>query len=729
MAARKRAWSEYWWRDDVSDKDLVRIGELYNDEDQEFLDDDISDEELLRMTDQPQRGSGMPLFEFDNKFIGEPAKFKNTLLKQRVRSQKKQLRDARAEDNLGEELTQAVARVAGRIVNDTGRRWPRGIRDNDQVLFNFSTPRFQHPLQSSYFRVDEVRHGSDHWNRYLQVLANQLNSNESFEADDPFDVDVTLVARGNGDGRENVGGKWEQWLGRKKLAIVLHDRRTVLEVSNDDNLCCARTIWLTKSACDTFDCLTDQEAKRYYRNIQHNPERLTRCAKYFHREAGVPKRPCGKSELAAFQTYLAPQYQLKVITACYPYELLFEGQVTEPPQYIVRLLYVPPVGNSDIGHYHGCKSYQAFLEKSYYCDLYNRGYDSEDFRHHPCEGRRCKACKQVACGSKLHPPTIYCQHCHRHFYDDRCVAFHHAEGICKCWVRCELCCKEYTPSDDPHECYTGRCRACREEVDLTAHKCYIQSVDEEEDLPMKKPASLYKKQKRKNPHAQLLKEHRKFYFMIPNGTKRLSLSYRRVQFKDSFCFIPSSLAQFSSTFGIEEIKKGFFPHTFHTPEYAIYVGALPDRKYFDPESMSEKKMSEFEEWYQEESSRQQVYDLKRELIEYCGSDVKLLKAGCQKFVAEFRAVAGFDPLEKCVTIAQACNCYWRKPVMEEESIALEPCSGWHGSRPIHSLKSLEWLIWEERQRGIHIRHARNGGEMGIRVASITHHVDGYHHES
>ena len=67
--------------------------------------------------------------------------------------------------------------------------------------------------------------------------------------------------------------------------------------------------------------------------------------------------------------------------------------------------------------------------------------------------------------------------------------------------------------------------------------------------------------------------------------------------------------------------------------------------------------------------------------------------------------------------------------MEEESIALEPCSGWHDSRLPHSLKSLEWLLWEERQRGIHIRHARNGGEMGIRVASITHHVDGFHHES
>ena len=32
MAARKRAWSEESWVDDVSDEDLVRIGELYEDQ-------------------------------------------------------------------------------------------------------------------------------------------------------------------------------------------------------------------------------------------------------------------------------------------------------------------------------------------------------------------------------------------------------------------------------------------------------------------------------------------------------------------------------------------------------------------------------------------------------------------------------------------------------------------------------------------------------------------------
>ena len=157
------------------------------------------------MTDQGQRGSGTPLFNFEYHPIGEPAKFKNTGLKQRVRTEKKQLRDVRAGDNLGEELTRAVARVAGRILDDAGRRWRRGIRDNDQVLFNFSTPQFQHPLQSSHFRVNEVRNGSDRWDGYLQVLVNPLNSSEAFEAGDPFDVDVTLVAR---DGRKNVGGKW-----------------------------------------------------------------------------------------------------------------------------------------------------------------------------------------------------------------------------------------------------------------------------------------------------------------------------------------------------------------------------------------------------------------------------------------------------------------------------------------------------------------------------------------
>ena len=37
---------------------------------------------------------------------------------------------------------------------------------------------------------------------------------------------------------------------------------------------------------------------------------------------------------------------------------------------------------------------------SNFFDQCNKGFDHNDFRHHPCEGRRCHACKQVECGAK-----------------------------------------------------------------------------------------------------------------------------------------------------------------------------------------------------------------------------------------------------------------------------------------------------------------------------------------
>ncbi|PFX17366.1 hypothetical protein AWC38_SpisGene18300 [Stylophora pistillata] len=291
MGERKRKWSMGWWEDDVSDSELNGIGEMDN-----HL-EDVSDGELLQMAEMweeasdEQHGSGtenMPLFNFEVAVIGESAKFKKTLLKQHVRTKKIQLRQARESDNLGHEVTEAVRRVAAQIIGDAGERWPHGVRGEDQV-FNFSTPRFQHPLQSSHFRVDQVIGGSDRWQTYLEVLANQLNSNESFEAEDSFNVDVTLITHGGGD-NDNLGGKWGRWLGHKKLASVIHDRKCILEVSNTDQLCCARAICLAKAACEAKNSTADQ---RYYRSLLRYPLSLTRCAKFLHREAGVPEGPCG----------------------------------------------------------------------------------------------------------------------------------------------------------------------------------------------------------------------------------------------------------------------------------------------------------------------------------------------------------------------------------------------------------------------------------------------------
>ena len=122
---------------------------------------------------------------------------------------------------------------------------------------------------------------------------------------------------------------------------------------------------------------------------------------------GVPLGACGPKELKTFQDFLAPNYQLKVMATSYPYVMVFVGPKAP---HIIRLL-LQKHDDSEIGHYDTCTSYTGFLERSYFCDQCNKGFDHNDFRHHPCEGQRCHACKQVECGAKpdyaLHEVPCY----------------------------------------------------------------------------------------------------------------------------------------------------------------------------------------------------------------------------------------------------------------------------------------------------------------------------------
>lgn len=163
--------------------------------------------------------------------------------------------------------------------------------------------------------------------------------------------------------------------------------------------------------------------------------------------------------------------------------------------------------------------------------------------------------------------------------------------------------------------------------------------------------------------------------------------------------------------------KGFFPHKFNTLENQEYDGPMPPQEAYDPDGMSSKKKVEFEHWYQEKVNTNYRFILKEEMRAYCESDVKLLKAGCRKFRTEFKQHADFDPLEKCVTIASACNRFWRKKMLKKKTIATQPPRGWHGSRTNQSIKALKWLAWCEYQlpptSGDRIRSVRNGGEVRI----------------
>ena len=58
---------------------------------------------------------------------------------------------------------------------------------------------------------------------------------------------------------------------------------------------------------------------------------------------------------------------------------------------------------------------------------------------------------------------------------------------------------------------------------------------------------------------------------------------------DSLNLLPMKLSKLPEAFGLEELKKGWFPHHFNTRENQNYVGPYPEAKYYGQGFMGEKE--------------------------------------------------------------------------------------------------------------------------------------------
>ena len=230
---------------------------------------------------------------------------------------------------------------------------------------------------------------------------------------------------------------------------------------------------------------------------------------------------------------------------------------------------------------------------------------------------------------------------------------------------------------------------------------------------------------------ELYDQQRPVENQITVGAKVLSFKSGTIKFIDSLCFLPMPLSAFSATFNLTELKKGFFPHLFNIPAHQNYVGRIPDIEFYDGESMMVEKKKELQQWHSDQVRQNVVFDFKQELLDYCKSDVALLKAGCQTFQREFENEAGFNPMVECYTIAGACNLFWRKNHLPANTIAVEPLRGWRGAQVNQSLKAIQWLYYQEHlipKQGAgadRIKHVRNEGEQTVRTSTQMYFVDGY----
>ena len=117
--------------------------------------------------------------------------------------------------------------------------------------------------------------------------------------------------------------------------------------------------------------------------------------------------------------------------------------------------------------------------------------------------------------------------------------------------------------------------------------------------------------------------------IIANGCKIICVHWRSIKIIDSYSFIPLPLSGFAKTFGLKELKKGFFPHLFNTPDNQNYIGLYPEVNFYQPDLFSPSKRDEFYKWY--ETVKNKEFNFKQEFLDYCISDVNLLTEGSLLF--------------------------------------------------------------------------------------------------
>ena len=402
---------DYFSSDEEWDQAMASILDDYD----YFSGDEAWERAMVRSLDRTEQLGGAlgPLFSFRMEQIGRKRRWRDTTDHVQFHTVLEQMRDAVPGDNLGVHLTEALYRAIRNQVLPSAR-------PHDLLHFAIQAHGFAHAFRSVNLEVGEFMNRSTHLDELLDTLAGKLNSNEEFHPDRGFQVEVVVVRMptpGSGRGRKrDVGFRACEEDSKRKKSII--------PIKNKDDLCCARAIVTMRAHCHRND--PGHMPRNNWDTLQRGRPRQTVMARDLHRLAGVPEGPCGIPELEEFQRYLAPTYQLKVISRQKPFFIIYRGP--EAP-HIIRLL-------KREHHYEGCTSMTGFTNRSYWCDHCDKGFDHKDRDHHPCEGRTCRACKRDhdnPCPNynKYQKPTLPCRDCGFKFYGEDCLRHHKVTGRCE----------------------------------------------------------------------------------------------------------------------------------------------------------------------------------------------------------------------------------------------------------------------------------------------------------
>jgi hypothetical protein len=613
---------------------------------------------------------------------------------------------------------------------------------DDKLKLYINHPELSHPISIPFLDKDALT---------VEMVVNQiskvLQSNKKLEFDDKITFTTSLIKIPKGSGRV------DDFIVKKSSIVQVRDE--------NDQLCGLRAIVIAKALADN-----DMVLYNKIRDKRNNLQTLE-ALKLASKIGLSPDKPIGLKEISVIQSYL-DDYRIIVIDSSMLNSIVYNEYVHRTKKII---LYIHN------NHFYVVKSLPAFYCKKYWCDKCMQSYNK--FNFHKCNNV-CPKCLDRHCTNTYTGLVLHCKskRCLVMCFSESCFNGHIEKG-CYEYEKCKVCgerssrkghkcdgkyckfCKEYVAKD--HKCYIKKSNISSNKELFNSYIFFdyeAMSVNGDH-IPNLVVAQKICKNCLQNEiceeecgefvfynnddFCKWLFRHRAIaiahnmkaydgYFVLQNivknirpgdkppeillsGSKVLVIKFAQVKIIDSINFLPMSLSKLPKTFGIKELKKGYFPHFFNLKDNQGYIGKYPDPVYYGVEYMTKPDLDNFYKWY--ETKNDETFDFQKELLSYCQSDVEILKKSCLLFRDIFMSItkinnedSGIDPFESCLTIASACHLVYRRNFMPENSIALIPEFGYQKSDN-NSHKALIWLKYISVSENVYIEHAKNGREKYI----------------
>lgn len=168
------------------------------------------------------------------------------------------------------------------------------------------------------------------------------------------------------------------------------------------------------------------------------------------------------------------------------------------------------------------------------------------------------------------------------------------------------------------------------------------------------------------------------------------------------------LSKMPAALNLTTTEKGYFPHHFNRKENENYICAIPYKKFYGYDDLSEKDRAKFDAWYT--TASQSFFNFKVQLYHFGKNNVILLRESCMKYQEKFIKCTQIETFS-FTTLASSCMGVFKTHYLREDTVALT-----HNNAHIHQNKtfssvSIKWLEYVKKSRNVDLHYALNYGKM------------------